>query len=107
MAQGGESRSRGSDSGPATGVGEEEGVGKETNGISSGGLPLRPRCPGWWWKIGTAAPLLQSAGLRGSDGAGEGNRSANSIPRTLGVFSWRFTGAITPASARQSHSCLF
>ena len=102
MARGGESGSRGSDPGPATGVGEERGVGKETKGISSGGLSLRPRCPGWWWKVGTAAPLVQSAGLRGSGGAGEGNRSANSIPRPLGVFSWRFTGTITSASASQS-----
>lgn len=52
------------------------------------------------------SPTSPKRGPAGERWGWGGNRSANSIPQTLGVFSWRFTGTITPASARQSHSCL-
>lgn len=88
--------------GQGTGGGE-----KETKGISFGEAFLfgRVLLDGLEESEILLTPLLPSAGLRRKGGGGEGNRSANNIPRTLRLlFSRCSAGTITPASASSSGS---
>ena len=80
----GESRSRDSDPGPAAAAWEG---GRQTDGVSSGGLSSsRTRLSGGWWTVGTALRTAPKQGPAGQRGWG-GERSASYVPRRRCVSS--------------------
>lgn len=80
----GESRSRDSDPGPAAAAWEG---GRQTDGVSSGGLSSsRTRLSGGWWRVGTALRTAPKQGPAGQRGWG-GERSASYVPRRRCVSS--------------------
>ena len=77
----GESRSRSSDPGPAAGVREG---GRETDGVSSGGiLSSGARSLGWLVESRNRTPHSSKAGACGGERGWGGERSANYVPRRL------------------------